>query len=196
MSLSLFLQHHPTCLVWFIWMVLEIGGRWPYNCCLVGCCFQNLFSIACGILVLFLSSFFSICFINVQVVHSYGRIDTTAAWKKSCFILSDRSDFHMINNQLITVHTFVRCILMPFSYNFKYLIDTNNLYPIDTVSSNYSSLIIFMLYSFKYSYQISIICTQLYGVKYLKQLYCLNWSIFREGNIFTNGPGEWGLIPG
>ena len=29
-----------------------------------------------------------------------GRIDVTAAWKKLCFILSDRSDFLMIKSQL------------------------------------------------------------------------------------------------
>ena len=25
------------------WMVLEMRGRWPYSCCFVGCCFQDLF---------------------------------------------------------------------------------------------------------------------------------------------------------
>ena len=35
-------------------------------------------------------------FVNVQVVHPYGSIDTTAVWKKLRFILSVRFDFHMI----------------------------------------------------------------------------------------------------
>ena len=43
------------------------------------------------------------------------RIDTNAAWKKLHFILSDESNFHMINNQSIAVHAFVSHIVMPFS---------------------------------------------------------------------------------
>ena len=31
-------------------MVLEKWGKWPYSCCFVGCCFQDLFNIACSIL--------------------------------------------------------------------------------------------------------------------------------------------------
>ena len=33
------------------WLVFEMGGKWPYNYCFVGCCFQNLFKIASSILV-------------------------------------------------------------------------------------------------------------------------------------------------
>ena len=32
MSSSLLLQQHSSCLVYLIWMLLEIGGRWSYNC--------------------------------------------------------------------------------------------------------------------------------------------------------------------
>ena len=39
------------------------------------------------------------------MVHPYSRTGTTAAWKKLCFILSEKSDFHMIDNQLIAFHT-------------------------------------------------------------------------------------------
>ena len=28
------------------WMVFEMGGKWPYSCCFVGCCFQDLSKIA------------------------------------------------------------------------------------------------------------------------------------------------------
>ena len=35
-------------------------------------------------------------------------------WKNSCFILSERSDFHMINNLAITVHAFPLCMLKLF----------------------------------------------------------------------------------
>ena len=52
---------------------------------------------------------------RVHVVHPYSRIDTTAAWKKLGFILSDRSDFHMINNLSIAIHAFAMHILMSFS---------------------------------------------------------------------------------
>ena len=83
------------------------GGRWLYSCCFVGCCFQDLFNIACIILVQFLSSFFSIYLVSIHMVHPYNCIDTTAAWKKKLhFILSDRSDIQMTHNLLVAVHAF------------------------------------------------------------------------------------------
>ena len=42
----LLLQHCPACLVRLTWIVLVIGGRWPYSWCLMGCCRQDLFDIA------------------------------------------------------------------------------------------------------------------------------------------------------
>ena len=51
MSSSLLLQQYPACLACLFWMILEMGGRWPYGCCFVGCCFQDLFYIARSILV-------------------------------------------------------------------------------------------------------------------------------------------------
>ena len=116
-SLSLLLQQSPVCLVCLTWMVLEMGGKWPFSCCFVGCCFQDLFNIAQSILVQFPSRFFFLHFVSIHVVHPYSSIDTTAAWKKSCFILSDRSDFHMIDSLLIAVYTFARHILTSFSVN-------------------------------------------------------------------------------
>ena len=38
---------------------------------------------------------FSIRLVSVHVVHPYSCIDTTAFWKKLCFILSVRSDFQI-----------------------------------------------------------------------------------------------------
>ena len=96
-------------------MVLEMGGRWLYGYCIVGCCFQDSFRIAFSILVQFLSSFFFTCFVSIHVVHPYSRIDTTAAWKKLFYVSSDRSHFHMIDNLSIAVHAFANCILMSFS---------------------------------------------------------------------------------
>ena len=50
MSSSLLLQQSPACLVRLTWIVFVLGGRWPYSWCLVGCCRQDLFKIACSIL--------------------------------------------------------------------------------------------------------------------------------------------------
>ena len=49
MSSSLLLQQCPVCLVRLILIVFVMCGRWPYSCCLVGCCLH--FNIARSILV-------------------------------------------------------------------------------------------------------------------------------------------------
>ena len=51
MSSSLLLQQCPACLVCLTWIVFMMGGRWLYSWCLVGHCRQDLFNIACSILV-------------------------------------------------------------------------------------------------------------------------------------------------
>ena len=73
MSSSLLLQPCPVCLVRRTWMVLEMGGRWSYNCCLVRYCFQDLFSTARSNLVQYPSKL-----VSVHVVHPYNSMDTTA----------------------------------------------------------------------------------------------------------------------
>ena len=45
------------------------------------------------------------------MVHSYNSIDTVTAWKKYNFILSERSDFYMIDNLSIALYTFTKRIL-------------------------------------------------------------------------------------
>ena len=40
MSSSLLLQLCPTSRVCLTWIVFEIVGRWPNNCCFIGFCFQ------------------------------------------------------------------------------------------------------------------------------------------------------------
>ena len=50
-------------------------------------------------------------FVSVYVVYLYISMDTASAWKKSHLILSDRSDFHIIDNQLIIFHVFAGHIL-------------------------------------------------------------------------------------
>ena len=114
MSSFLLLQQCPACLVRLTWIVFVIGGRWPYSWCLVGCCRQDLFKIARSILVQLPSSFFSSRFVSVHVMQPYSSIDVTAAWKKLCFILSVRSDFHVIDSLLIAVHAFVNLVSMSF----------------------------------------------------------------------------------
>ena len=51
MSLSLLLQQCPACLVRQTWIVFVTGGKWPYSCCFVECCLQDLFNISRSILV-------------------------------------------------------------------------------------------------------------------------------------------------
>ena len=83
MSLSVLHQQCPKCLVHHIWMVYEMGSKWPHRCCFAWCCFLDLFRKAHHILVLlFSSSFFPMLFISVQVVHPYSSTDTATAWKK------------------------------------------------------------------------------------------------------------------
>ena len=112
MGSSPLLQQCPTCLVRLTWIVFIMVGKWPYSCCFVGCCLQDLFSIACSILVYLSSSFFFICLINIHVVHPYSNINMTAAWKELRFILSVRSDFHMTDILSIAVHVFASRVLM------------------------------------------------------------------------------------
>ena len=115
MSSSLLLHQCPACLVRLTFIVFVMGGKWPYSWCLVGCCHQDLFNIALNILVKLPSSFFSSRLVSVYVVNPYSSIDTTAAWKKLRFILSVRSDFHMIESLSIAVHAFVSRVSMSFS---------------------------------------------------------------------------------
>ena len=107
MSSSLLLQLCPACLVRRILIVFVMSSRWPYSCCFVGCCLQELFNIARNILVQLPSSFFSIRLVSVYVAHLYGSIDMIAAWKKLRFILSVRSDFHMTESLSIAVHIYI-----------------------------------------------------------------------------------------
>ena len=86
MSSSLLFQQCPVCLVCLIWIVLEMGFRWPYSRCFVGCCSKDLFNIARNFLVKLPSSFFSIRLVSVNVVHLYSSMDTIAAWKNCEFL--------------------------------------------------------------------------------------------------------------
>ena len=60
-------------------------------------------------------------------MHPYSSIDPTAAWKKLCFILSDRSDFHMTDRLSIAVHAFASRVSMPVSVDKRLLLRKANL---------------------------------------------------------------------
>ena len=92
MSSSLLLQQCPACLIRLTLIVFVMDDRWPYSCCFVGSCFQDLFNFARSILVQLLSVFFSIRSVSVHVVHPYSSIDTTAAWKKMRFVCTQLDD--------------------------------------------------------------------------------------------------------
>ena len=115
MSSSLLPQQCPASLVPLTWIVFVMRSRWPYSWCFLGYCLQDLFNIARSILVQLASSFFSSRLVSVQVVHPYSSIDTTAASMKLRFILSVRSDFHMIDSLSIAVRVFVSRVSMSFS---------------------------------------------------------------------------------
>ena len=51
LSSSLLLQQCPAYLVCLTLIVFVTGSRWPYSCYFVWCCYQDLFNIACSILV-------------------------------------------------------------------------------------------------------------------------------------------------
>ena len=114
-SISLTSSSFPCPDVRLTLIVFVMGGRWPYSCCFVECCLWDLFNIACSILALLPSIFFSIRLVSVQVVHPYSSVDTTADWKKLHFILSVRSDFHMTDSLSIAAHAFASRVLISFS---------------------------------------------------------------------------------
>ena len=85
-----------SCLVRLTWMVCKMGGKWPYRYGFRKCCFYDLSWTWCSIFVLLSSCFFSKRFVKAQVVQTFSSTDMGTAWKNYHFILSERSDFHMI----------------------------------------------------------------------------------------------------
>ena len=60
---------------------------------------------------LFIYLFFLQCFVCVHVVYLYSSMNTIISWKRLFFILSEKSDLHMIDNLSITFHAFVRQVV-------------------------------------------------------------------------------------
>ena len=76
---------------------------------------QDLFKAVRSILVSFTPSLFSKCFVRSQMVQPYNSTDTATSWKNSSFILSERLDFHMLDNLSIAAHDFPMRILTSLS---------------------------------------------------------------------------------
>ena len=100
------------------WMVWGMGGKWLYSCYFGGVASRNC--TTCTIHAL-LPSRFSMRFVGVHVMHLWNCIDTTTARKKSGFILSDISDFHIIDSLSRAVHAFARRMLTAFSVDWTLL---------------------------------------------------------------------------
>ena len=69
MSSSLLLHQRPPCLARLVRVILEMGCRWSYSGCFVGCRFKYLLKIVPSILAQFSSSFFPIRLVSVHVMH-------------------------------------------------------------------------------------------------------------------------------
>ena len=126
-SSFLLLQQCPACLVRLIWIVLKIGGMWPYSCCFVGCCYENLLNITCSILLQSRLAF-SLYGLSASMwcIHIV-ELTRPLLGKKFHFILSDKSDFHMIHYLSIVVNAFASRILMSFSVDEAMLLRLMNL---------------------------------------------------------------------
>ena len=102
-----------------IWLIAGVGYRIKFRrldvightaALFVDWSFQDLFTAACSILVLFQSSFFFRCFVKVQVVQPYSSTDTATTWKNSRFILWERSHFHLVVNVSIAIYAYVNIV--------------------------------------------------------------------------------------
>ena len=115
MSSSLLLRHYPTCFVRQAWMVWGMGSRWPYSCCFVGCCSQNLFIIDCSILVPLLFSFSPDALsASMGCIHEVLWIRLLLG-KKLRFISSDRPNLYVTDSPSRALLAFASHALMSFS---------------------------------------------------------------------------------
>ena len=113
------------------------------------------------------------------MVHPYFSTDTAIAFKKFCFVLSDRSDFHMAHNLAIAFHAFTSYMLSSLS------IDEILLSRYGNWSTNFrgSPLRVEMAPSY---------------LKHTSSLYLYQnmRDIGLMSRVFANGPGNRGSIPG
>ena len=76
---------------------------------------EGLFKTASCILVKFPSSFFTICFVTVHIVHLYFSLEAYPARKVPHFILLERLDLQTIDMLPVAFHTFDWYLLKSFS---------------------------------------------------------------------------------
>ena len=78
-----FFLQYPVCLISLIWLVLEMGGRWPWG----------IFSMICSLLLLF-----SVCFLIIYLKHPYYcRIATSTRFScKYIFLIVHSKCFTLI----------------------------------------------------------------------------------------------------
>ena len=79
--------------------------------------------IAFSILVEFPSNFLSMDLVKLQV-QPYSSTDTATVWKNSSFILSERSDFHVVIDLSIVVHVLSVCMLIWPWYKYTCFINS------------------------------------------------------------------------
>ena len=66
--------------------------------------------------VFYVSHFFLQTFrLRVQAVQPYSSTDNTSLWMNSCFVLSEISDFQLVDNLSVAVYAFPMCMLMSLS---------------------------------------------------------------------------------
>ena len=98
----------------YSWMACEMGGKWPSTAFLKGaaykiCSEQHIASLCSSCLA------FSKHFVKVRVVKWYSSTNTATTRKNSHFILSERSNFHWVDNLFTEVHTLPMRILISLS---------------------------------------------------------------------------------
>ena len=54
-------------------------------------------------------------FVKVPLAKPYSSMDMASIWEDFCFILSERLDFHIVNNLPIAIHAFPVYMLTSFS---------------------------------------------------------------------------------
>ena len=97
MSASLFLQQCPVYLVHLIWMVCEMGIKWPYSCCFLSaaskiCSKQHAASLCNSYLA------FSLVFLSESRWYIHTVVQMWLQLGKNPILFYQRPDFHLIND--------------------------------------------------------------------------------------------------
>ena len=109
-SSCVFLQQFPAYLAWF-GIVREMGGKWPYNCYLWDIVFRISLKHPIVLCTFCQTISSSVLIESVRFIYL-----TATAWKKSYFILLEKSDFYMTDNLSIAVHAFMKISLSAMRY--------------------------------------------------------------------------------